>query len=714
MSQFSRRHLLQRAAALTAAVPAAAGAEAINTQVAFSAPETEIIPLAGEWRFIALTSETAPALEASPEKLDASAWERIRVPHTWQTIEGFAEFRGTALYRTQFFAPAAWAEKVVRIEFEAVTHSATVWVNNLQVGEHLRKGYTAWKLDITRALQFGAMNTLTVRVDNRFNTRMLPREKSYDWCSDGGIIRPVSLLVTPPVFIEGLEVEAEPLLNDSKTDLKSGVALSDLKLRAVVRNAGKDGGEVRVKFAIREEPRLTANLAAYESRAQRIGPGATETFLAAGRDRLQLWHFDRPHLYGAVAELEWEGRAVHTVSQTFGARKFEVKDGGFHLNGERVRLMGVERMAGSHPDHGMAEPASWMEHDHRDLKELNCVFTRVHWPQDRRVLDFCDRHGILMQEEVPAWGPDTFAGMSVEPSNEIMQNGLEQLREMIARDRHHPSIVAWGLCNEVNGQSPPAQKFIRRMAEEARKFDPARLLTYASHSLYQHPELDVAGELDFISFNEYYGSWRAGDAGSLRENLKRIHQAFPAKPIVISEYGFCECAPGHQGGDARRIDILRNHTAVMRESEFVAGAIFFCYNDYRTHIGDKGVGALQQRVHGVVDVYGNRKPSFEALRAEASPFSELTVVVNGRWITASLMARNTLPSYTLEGYTMRAIVYGFGDLPMEQTSVALPRLAPGEGILQEVSFEEQSPRRIRVDLLRPSGDSAITAWWTPS
>ena len=82
------------------------------------------------------------------------------------------------------------------------------------------------------------------------------------------------------------------------------------------------------------------------------------------------------------------GTALHRVSRTFGVRKFEVQGGGFQLNGERVRLMGVERMAGSNPDYGMAEPAEWIEHDHADMKNLNCVFTRVHWQQDRRAVSY--------------------------------------------------------------------------------------------------------------------------------------------------------------------------------------------------------------------------------------------------------------------------------------------------------------------------------------
>ncbi len=145
--------------------------------------------------------------------------------------------------------------------------------------------------------------------------------------------------------------------------------------------------------------------------------------------------------------------------------------------------MGVKRMAGSNPELGMAEPADWIAHDHADMKHLNCVFTRVHWPQDKRVLDYCDRHGILMQTEVPAWGPDTFAGMTAQPDADIMENALEQLREMIARDFNHPSVVAWGLCNEIDGQNPPAYQFAKRLLEGAKRLDPGRLCSYASNSL---------------------------------------------------------------------------------------------------------------------------------------------------------------------------------------------------------------------------------------
>jgi beta-galactosidase len=703
------------AAGAAAAMPGLSVATARDECSAVGADfETLVVPLNGRWFFKLDRTAGARSYEEVETAQRPGESGRIAVPHTWQIQTETANYMGVVWYKTEFDAPAGWLDKTVRVEFQAVTHSAKVWLNDTLVGEHPRKGYTAFTFDITKALRFGAVNTLVVRVDNSLNPTMLPRGKSFDWTVDGGIIRPVSLLVTLPTYIERIEIDAVPDLTSIKPKERDEGAETRISLRAAVRNNSGQAKQVRVSYRILESNSQCSGAVETSTNTAPLAPHATATLTPPGTtQRMSLWHFDQPKLYWAVVTLESDGRAVHCYRESFGVRKFEAEGGAFYLNGERVRLMGVERMAGSNPDFGMAEPSSWIEHDHNDLKELNCVFTRVHWQQDRRVLDYCDRHGILIQEEVPAWGPDTFKGMHDEPSPEIMQNGLEQLREMIERDRNHPSIIAWGLCNEVDGKNPPAQKFIRRMAEEARKLDPTRPLTYASHSLYENPERDVAGELDFISWNEYYGSWHEGDPDSVRKTLEAIHRAFPSKPIVISEYGYCECTPDRLGGDTRRIEILREHTNVFREYEYVAGAIFFDYNDYRTHVGDKGLEALKQRVHGVVDLYGERKPSFQALRNEGSPFSELKLTINGRWITASILTRVDLPAYTVEGYTLRAIVYGFGDLPMEQYSVLLPKMAPGEGVIQEVPFEEKAPQRIRVDVLRPTGFSAATAWWKP-
>jgi beta-glucuronidase len=143
----------------------------------------------------------------------------------------------------------------------------------------------------------------------------------------------------------------------------------------------------------------------------------------------------------------------------------------------------------------------------------------------------------------------------------------------------------------------------------------------------------------------------------------------------------------------------------------VAGTIFFDYNDYRTHMGDKGVGPLKQRVHGVVDLYGNRKPSFEALRQEASPVESLHLAAAEGSLSATVKTRQTLPAYTLEGYTLHWIVFGFDDLPMEEGSAALPKLSPGQQATCRIEFQEKHPKRVRIDVLRPTRFSTATAWW---
>jgi len=629
----------------------------------------------------------------------------VDVPHTWQINPSFADYRGVAWYQRNFDVPAAWSQSAIRIEFEAVFHSATVWINGELAGEHNRKGYTAFALDITRLLRWGESNHLAVRVDNEFNERMLPRGRSSDWAHDGGIFRPVQLLVTPKVYLERVEIEAIP-------NLATGDG--DLTITAYAKNAGlKPWGGVAT-FRIKEEQTGIVALDRAEPKSFSIKSGEVKNLtLRAALPKAKLWSFDRPNLYRLDFSIRNEN-AGHQLGSVFGVRKLEVRDGSLHLNGEQVRLTGVERMAGSNPQFGMAEPTEWIVHDHDGIKNLNCIFTRVHWPQDKRVIDYCDRHGILLQSEVPAWGSDTFGGMGPEPDADILENGLEQLREMIARDRNHPSVVIWGLCNEIDGQNPPAYRFAKRMLEEAKRLDPNRLCSYASNSLLEHPERDVAGLMDIIEANEYFGTWAPGTIEDLAQHLDTLHATFPGKPIVISEYGYCACTPDRPEGDEHRIDVLRTHDAVFRSKDFVGGAIFFCYNDYRTHVGDRGVGVLQQRVHGVVDVYGAPKVSYELLRQESSPIESFTVNNNLNTFHLRLKNRRDIPMYTLRGYKLCGVFYGQGNIPVEEQEIDLPEVAPGKELELRLAFTQTTtPLHIRFDVLRPSGLSARSMDWKP-
>ncbi|HET6205603.1 MAG TPA: glycoside hydrolase family 2 TIM barrel-domain containing protein [Terracidiphilus sp.] len=689
----SRRKFIQVLSTGVVALARADAAAPENSTAGHDDVQSAVLALRDGWEF---HLDPAGAMEA-PED---GAWESIQVPHTWQSLGRSPEYTGVAWYRLRFDAPASWASQHVGVEFEAVNHSAHVFLNGREVGQHIGKGYTAFTVDLSPHLKVGEQNTLLVRIDNRPGDRMLPRNQSYDWTDDGGIIRAVNLLVRPTAFIERIEI-------DATADLARQSA--EIRIRAVVRNAASKSQRVSLTANVRREAGaldlislapVGVDLEADTRQVVELGP--------VSLNKPALWHFDSPHLYVASVEAA-SAAGIHTMVENFGIRRFEVRGAAFYLNGEKISLIGVERMAGSHPELGFAETLDWIESNHRDMKRLNCVFTRVHWAQDRRVLDFCDRHGILFQEEVPAWGPETFRETSDEVQRALEQNGLEQLREMIARDRNHPCIVSWGLCNEVDGKIHRSRQFAHALSEEARKLDPSRLQTYASHTLGNDPAADMAGDFDFISTNEYYGSWAPGGPSDVRAHLDRIRKAFPNKPIVVSEYGWCECQPTIKPGDENRVDIVNSHTEVFREFPEVAGAIYFDYNDYRTLVGDKGKGAMRQRVHGVVDLYGAPKGSFEALRRQCSPIQAVSIRKSAEFeYTIEVRTRQQLPAYTLRDYSLRWVAHGYDDLPMDGGIIPLPALAPGSSRTLKAIVRIADVRRIVVDVLRPTGFSAFT------
>ncbi len=680
----SRRKFLTQAGILAAGTVGATALLADEKTLDLSAPETA--SLCGQWWFRTDSGNIGKEQHWFGSDESISAWLKVLVPHTWQVDSAFVDYRGVAWYRRTFDAPNEWQNSAVRIEFEAVFHTATIWVNGESAGEHVRKGYTAFVLDITHLLRWGQSNTIAVRVDNAFNEHMVPRGHSSDWAHDGGIYRPVQLLITAKTFVERVDVEAVPDL--TSRDGKIAIA-------AYLRNTSSKPWMGRASFRIIDDETGLTMLTGSDTTGFTLKSGGIQTRkFEATLPKAKLWHFDHPNLYQLIFSIAGK-QDTHQLTVTFGVRRLEAKGSGFYLNGERVRLMGVERMAGSNPEFGMAEPSKWITHDHEDLKHLN-------W------------HGILMQSEIPAWGYDTFAGMGAEPDADILQNALEQLREMIARDRNHPSVVVWGLCNEVGGQNPPAYQFVKHMLEEAKRLDPHRLCSYASNSLNKTSERDAAGLMDFIETNEYFGTWVPGSPEAVAKHLDDLHAAFPDKPVVISEYGYCACTKDRPEGDEHRIEDLRSHDAVFRSKEFVAGAIFFCYSDYRSHVGYSGVGALKQNVHGVVDLCGAQKASYEVLRRESSPVESLTVENHLNVFQLRLKTRHDVPKYSLRGYKLRATFYGEGDTPIERHEVELPEIVGGNETTVDLTFSQSDvPLHVEFDILRRTGFSAFTKRWRP-
>ncbi len=374
IDMISRRKFLQNSggAGLLGLIPATPLAESFMAESAKKVEGIQLqLPSNGQWDFIFDPDNKGESQKwfASPNK--AGDWQKVEVPHTWQIVPEHAEYFGKVWYKKEFFIPKEWTDKTIRVEFEAVYHSARIWLNGRPVGEHLRKDYTAFFLDLTKAIKLDEVNTLVVQVDNTFDKHMLPRGHSYDWAADGDITRPVTLHVTEPFFAKRVAII---------TDLNLVQKKAKVNIDAVLVNKDDHAVSLEVSYRIREEisAKPVLNIPAQQFK---LKPGESKEVSlqeAVVNDPL-LWHFDHPHLYVLELELWKDGKLVHAFNQTFGIRKIEIKNTGFYLNGERVWLMGVERMGGSNPKYGMAEPTEWIEHDHRDLKNLNCIFTRAHW-----------------------------------------------------------------------------------------------------------------------------------------------------------------------------------------------------------------------------------------------------------------------------------------------------------------------------------------------
>lgn len=317
----------------------------------------------------------------------------VSVPHTWNVEDELEDYRGLAWYEYRFRAPEEWKGSLIRIKFEAVYRDAVVWLNGFKVGEHRRSGYTTFILDLTSAVRFDRENLLTVLVDNSNSEESLPIRNSFDWADDGGIIRDVSLIITGPTAIDYLMIDAMPVFPARANDPIAGMISAKA---ALCGQPVTKPDQCKVDLAVLKEGSVVWK----ESRIPVLSDGSA-AFGNIRLDSVDLWHFDHPHLYTFSVDLYVNGELSDRIESTFGFREITTKGHQLFLNREPVRLFGVEWMPGSHPAVGMAESEADLYTWLKRMKDVNCVFTRFHWQQHEKLLDWCDRNGILVQEDIP-------------------------------------------------------------------------------------------------------------------------------------------------------------------------------------------------------------------------------------------------------------------------------------------------------------------------
>lgn len=660
------------------------------------------IDLDQDWLFRAdpdATGEASRWNEAVP-----GGTERVNLPHTWNR-GALHDYLGVAWYFHRFAAPPLVPGEHLELHFGATFYNARVWLNGRELGHH-EGGFTAYSFDITARLR--AVNELAVRIDNRpgidtipgFAERGTPMAR-YDWWTYGGMVRDVWLTATGPAWVEHQQIRTSAVTDGALVSdhvyLKSGfVHPTPITLR--ITAFGPDG-----------------RTAARETRNLSLRGGALDTVVTLKLEHPALWSIDQPRLYRLVAELaDSHQQRLDTVSNAFGVRTIEVRDRHLFLNGERVRLTGMARHEDS-PWEGLAETAGTIRHDYDDMKALHTTLSRpVHYPQNPLVLDYADRHGILLIPEIPVW--QFSEAQLADPK--VLALAQQQMREMIQEAGNHPSIFGWSVANESAMGTPGGIAYFRAMRDMIRALDPGRFVSFADDNL---PKLDraessAANDADFVMMNQYFGSWH-GPAAALVPALDRIDALFPHKMVIISEMGFAGIfAKDPIAADQARVRTLEEQMPVLAARDWIAGTILWCYQDYKSP-RNLWPGETEGYVeHGLVDEARQRKPSYATWKRLTRPASLAVQWVNPDTrapvafsIVVTPNSEHDLPFYSLHDYRLVWRVADETGKALAAGERQLPDLSGPVSMNESLTPEAGHALRLAVTLFGPAGPAAADA-----
>ena len=422
----------------------------------------------------------------------------VTIPHTWSVDEDLQDYVGKGWYRTKVQRDPAYERVFLR--FRGAYRDAAVYAQNQLAGKHEGSGYTPFEVEITPFMNPDGETEITVSVDNRFSENALPYSRSFDWANDGGLYRPVECIRTGKARIQDVQLQAQPVILPNGKRKNEGPAV--FGFRVTLDGAGPEDQVQWALYPGAEDSMIPLEDAPLLSGVLKNGEALEPQVLP----KVSYWHFDRPALYTLRLTALTDTENVSDEREiVFGFRELKLQGEKWYLNGEAVRLPGVEWMPGSDPEKGAAESREDIQKMLKLLKESNSVLTRFHWQQDDDVFDWCDRHGLLVQEEIPFWGKQP------EGDPEALWPVVrQQLEEMISAHRHHPSIIAWGVGNELSAQREDVRKYIRKAVAYAKELDESRLVNYVTNTAWQNPFQDGAMDGDALCINDYIGTWHQG------------------------------------------------------------------------------------------------------------------------------------------------------------------------------------------------------------
>ena len=515
-----------------------------------NAPRLELAADSG-WKFLLGDPSGAEA----PSFTD-TAWRNVDLPHDW-SIEGRPDSQnpsgagggyfpaGVGWYRKTFSAPAGWREKRVSVEFDGVYRDATVYLNGHKLGTH-PYGYTSFSFDLTPLLNFAGPNLLAVRVDNS-------AQPNSRWYSGSGIYRHVRVIVTDPTHVAhwGVFVTTPKVSDDS--------ALVSIQTKVANETAGPAD--------------VTLETTLYDRSGQQAGATQSTLTIAPGKEMESaqtvtvahpaLWSPASPSLYRAVSRIRRNGKVVDQVETPFGIRSLSWSaEKGLLLNGKPVKLTG----GSVHHDNGPLGAAAFDRAEERKVELLkaaghNAVRT-AHNPPSPAFLDACDRLGLLVLDEpFDMWKASK---VKFDYGRDFDEWWKRDISAMVLRDRNHPSIVIWGIGNEIPElEVERGPEIARQLADQVRSLDNTRPLTLAFPGSTTAPNAEaVFSLLDITGYNYNLIPTYAADHRQLPNRIMLTTESYPAKVFPLWQ--------------------------ISQDNPFVIGDLTWTAMDY---LGESGIGA---------------------------------------------------------------------------------------------------------------------------
>lgn len=484
-----------------------------------------------KWGF---SKEALEAPTTMPER-----WNWVNIPHTWNNIDGQDGgndlYRGTAFYAKELEKMDLPKADRYFLEIQGANSSAILYINGKKLANH-DGGYSTWRVDITDALE--DKNLFVFEVDNSQNDRVYPQNADFTFY--GGIYRDLNIIAVNESHFDleyygtpGIKVTPEVVGKDAKVEVEVFVKNAKETQKLVYTLKDAEGNVVEEK----ETP-------------------ASETVASFEIENVHLWHGKKdPYLYTAEVCLKDE-EVLDNVSARFGCRTFEIHpENGFILNGEEYPLRGVSR----HQDRWGIGNALLKEHHDEDMDlicELGATTIRLaHYQHDQYFYDLCDERGMVVWAEIPYISTHMPNGR---------ENTISQMKELVVQNYNHPSIIVWGLSNEITMHGDSDEDLRENhviLNDLVHEMDKTRLTTMACVSMcsMDDPYVQIP---DTVSYNHYFG-WYGGDTSQNGPWFDEFHAKYPNIPIGCSEYG-CEALNWHTS-DPQQGDYTEEYQAYYHE-----------------------------------------------------------------------------------------------------------------------------------------------------